>query len=305
MTSVAIVIVNWNSKKDTLECLNSLKNLIIPDGVKVVTFVVDNASMDGTVEAIKNVFTQVRLIQNENNLGFAGGNNVGITAALKTGADFIWLLNNDTTVDKNSLKNLSILVKNSEKAIIGTKIYFAKGYEFHKDRYKQSELGRVLWYAGGKIDWKNIYASHRGVDEVDRGQYDHPEETLFVTGCSMLVSKEVFSELGMLDERYYMYLEDVDFCLRAKARGFKLWYQPSAAIWHKNAGSTAMPGNPLQQYYLTRNRFLFGMTYAPLRAKIALLRESLRLFISGAPIQKRAISDALLGRFGGRFVWKS
>jgi GT2 family glycosyltransferase len=146
-----------------------------------------------------------------------------------------------------------------------------------------------------------MYASHRGVDEVDHGQYDTEEETPFVTGCSMMIRSSVFDRIGILDDRYYLYLEDLDFCLRAKKAGFTLRYVPSSVLWHVNAGSSARPGNPLQQYYQTRNRLLLGFRYAPMRTKIALLREAVRFLLTGSAVARKAVIDWFTGRFGNRF----
>lgn len=294
MKRVTVVIVNWNGKDNTLSCLASLgkRNIIV----------VDNASTDGSVEAINTRFPAVEIIQNSENLGFTGGNNIGIKSALSRGADFIWLLNNDTVVDKNALQSLIEAFDDRSVGIAGSKIYFSHGREFHKDRYKIGELGNVLWYAGGRIDWNNMYASHRGVDEVDRGQYDEPEETEFITGCSMMVKREVFEKVGLLDEKFFAYLEDVDFCLRAKNHGYKLLYKPSSIVWHKNASSSGSPGSVLHEYYLTRNRLAMAFRYAPIRTRLAIVRESLRLLVSGTAIQRKAIRHAFTYRFGKQMI---
>ncbi|MBI5619624.1 glycosyltransferase family 2 protein [Candidatus Gottesmanbacteria bacterium] len=181
--------------------------------------------------------------------------------------------------------------------IAGSKIYFAKGHEYHRDRYKKDERGKVIWYAGGVIDWDNMYASHRGVDEVDQGQFNRIQETPFVTGCSMMIKKEVFDKIGLLDQRLFAYLEDVDFCVRAKQAGYKLLYVPQSVIWHTNAGSSGV-GSDTHQYYMTRNRLLVGFRYAPLRTKFALLREATRTIIGGSSIRRKAVLDALIGRLG-------
>ena len=151
------------------------------------------------------------------------------------------------------------------------------------------------------MDWANMYASHRGVDAVDRGQYDKTEETAFVTGCSMIIRREVVEKIGMLDDNYYLYLEDLDYCLRAKKAGYKLLYEPSSVVWHVNAGSSARPGNPLHEYYFTRNRLLLGFRYAPLRTRFALLREAFRFT---SPVRRKAVRDWVLGRFGNRFRYE-
>ena len=300
MKKVAIVIVNWNGKKDTLECLASVGKLEC-EGIQRDVIVVDNGSRDISVSAIREKFPNTILIENDKNLGFAGGNNAGILYALKEKADAVWLLNNDTIVHKNALKTLARGLEVNDAGIVGSKIYFYKGREFHSHRYKESERGNVLWYAGGVIDWHNMYASHRGVDEVDHGQYEKTSETDFATGCSMMVGSEVFTRIGIFDERYYLYLEDVDLCLRAHRAGFGIIYTPGSIVWHKNAGSSGGAGSALHDYYLMRNRFLLGFRYAPMRTKVALLRQAPVLIFGNNRQHRRAALDALTGRWGNQY----
>ncbi len=289
MKKVFVVILHYKGKEFTRQCLLSL-NKIKTKGFSLKTVVVDNHSPEPIDDLEKEFFNEV-FIKNKKNLGFAEGNNVGIRYALKHEADYVMLLNNDTVVDSQLIVQLIKAAGEGESiGILGPKIYFAPGSEFHKDRYKKKERGKVIWYAGGEIDWKNVMASHRGVDEVDQGQYDQEIETDFVSGCCMLIKRAVFEKVGLLDGRYFLYLEDNDFCQRAKKAGFKLIYVPKAKLWHANAGSSRV-GGPLHDYYLTRNRMLFGMRYAPLRSKLALIRESLRLLLSGREWQKIGIRD--------------
>ncbi len=296
---VAVIIVNWNGGKDTEICLGSLENIEKHD-VDLQVIVVDNGSIDDSVSTIRNKFPHVVVLPTGNNLGFTGGNNVGITYARQHHADFVWLLNNDTFVDTHVLNVLKAF-RDPVVGICGCKIYFAPGHEFHLNRYKENERGKVFWYAGGLVDWENMYASHRGVDEVDHGQFDSEIETPFVTGCSMMIRQDVFDRIGELDDRYYLYLEDLDFCLRAVKAGYSLRYVPSSVLWHTNAGSSARPGNPLQQYYQTRNRLLLGFRYAQTRTKIALLREAIRYVLTGSAVRRKAVIDYFLGRYGNRF----
>jgi GT2 family glycosyltransferase len=299
---VFVIIVNWNGKQDTHRCLSSLEK-IEKHNVDLHVVVVDNGSTDDSVARIREKFPRVTVLPAGRNLGFTGGNNIGITYALRHQADFVWLLNNDTLVDPHVLDSMGSFV-DPKVGVVGSKIYFAPGHEFHLARYKENEQGRVFWYAGGLVDWHNMYASHRGVDEVDHGQYDTEEDTPFVTGCSMMIKRSVFDRIGMLDDRYYLYLEDLDFCLRAKKAGFSLRYVPSSVLWHVNAGSSSRPGNPLQQYYLTRNRLLIGRLYASKRTRFALAREALRFLLFGTTIQRKAVMDAYCNRFGNRFSLK-
>jgi len=296
MRKVTIVIVNYNGWKDTHDCLKSLGD--IPDIV-----VVDNNSRDDSVAKLKNWIKEndksnVKLVELTNNKGFSGGNNVGIRLALKNKSDYVLLLNNDTVVDQKLVTKLVNRAETDSKiGIVGSKIYFSKGYEYHKSRYKQSELGKVIWFAGGKIDWKNMYAFHRGVDEVDMGQYDISDDTDFITGCCMLIKREVVEKIGYLDDNLYLYLEDLDYCLRARQAGYKLIYESTANLWHKNASSSDKPGSRLHRYYLTRNRLIVGMRYAPIRTRVALLKESLKFFQKGGVLRK-AVRDYYLYNWG-------
>lgn len=296
---IAAIIVNWNGKKDSLCCLESLQKINLL-GNRLTVIVVDNGSTDDSVSAIRRACPDVTVIETGENLGFTGGNNVGIKKALDLGAEVIWLLNNDTIVDKNVLSFAKVF-EDSTVGACGSKIYFAAGHEFHHDRYKNSERGKVLWYAGGLVDWDNVYASHRGVDEVDHGQYDTNTDTQFITGCSFIVRSDVIRKIGMLNDRYYLYLEDLDWSLRIQKAGYKTVYVSSSVIWHVNAGSSGRPGNPLQNYYLTRNRLFLGMKYAPFRTKVALIREGIRFLISGSPTQRKAVLDFMMGRLGKQY----
>ncbi|MDE2590022.1 MAG: glycosyltransferase family 2 protein, partial [Patescibacteria group bacterium] len=202
------------------------------------------------------------------------------------------------------IKLLEQLHTDSGIGVVVPKIYFAKGHEYHKNRYEKKDLGKVLWYAGGTVDFANVYTLHRGLDEVDHGQYDKAEEVGFATGCCLLTKREVLEKVGLFDDKFFLYYEDGDLGERIKRAGYKIMYVPTAHLWHINAGSSGS-GSSLHDYYLTRNRMLFGMQYAPIRAKVALIRESARLLISGREWQKIGIRDFYLKQFGkGTFASK-
>lgn len=298
MKKVAVVILNWNRKSDTLECLRSVHELRTMN-YELLTVVVDNASTDGSAEAFRKL-KDVVLVKNKENLGFTGGNNEGIKKALELGADFVMVLNNDTTLDRDLVNELvEVAGSKKEAGIFTPKIYFAKGFEFHKDRYDRGEKGKVIWAAGGKIDWDNVYGINRGVDEVDTGQYDRIEEVDFGTGACLFVKREVFEKVGMFDNRYFMYYEDADFCEKAKRNGFKIVYVPTAKLWHKVAQSSGI-GSGLNDYYISRNRLLFGTLYASFRTRFALLRQSFRIYLTGREWQKKGVMDFYIGKFGRR-----
>jgi GT2 family glycosyltransferase len=295
---VFAIIVNWNGKADTDTCLSSLQK-IDHKKTEFHIIVVDNGSTDGSLAELRRNHPDVTYIPVGENLGFTGGNNRGISHALNNKADYIWLLNNDTYVDKNVLSMLWAFDDPSVGAVTG-KIYFAPHHEYHIDRYKEPERGKVIWYAGGIIDWHNMYASHRGVDEVDHGQYDNNGSTPYISGCSFMVRTDVVKKVGLLDDRYYLYLEDLDWSLRIQKSGYKTLFCPSSVLWHINAGSSGRPGNPLHEYYFTRNRLLLGFRYAPVRTKFALFREAIR-FLFSSPLKRKAVLDACFGRFGKQY----
>lgn len=244
---VYIIILNWNGWQDTLECLDSLKNISY-DNFSIV--VVDNGSKDDSVYRIKNHFAQFAIRNSQfiildSNLGFAGGNNAGIKYAMENGADYILLINNDTIVDKNFLGELVEAGEADNKiGLAGPKIYY------------YSEPNRI-WFAGGKINWLKNSGKHRGLDEIDAGQYDKARKVDYLTGCSLLIKREVIEKIGGLSNDYFLYYEDTDFCLRAKSAGYKCLYVPSAEIYHKVSRSTK-PGSSSYVYYHTRN----GLTLA-------------------------------------------
>ncbi len=297
---IFIVVLNWNQPKLTIECVESLEKLKIDKKNKVEVIIVDNGSTDNSLEELRKLKSKkfgIEVMAAVANLGFAGGNNFGIKYALSHGADYIIVLNNDTLVDPSLLNNLlNTALKDTHIGIVSPKIYFAKGFEFHK-KYKKNELGKVLWYAGGKIDWNNIYGKNIGVDEVDKGQFDKTKEIDFATGACFLIKSEVLKQVGMFDEKYFMYLEDADLGQRLKKRGWKIIYEPSAKLWHKVAQSSGI-GSDLNDYFISRNRLLFGFKYAKLRTKLALIRESLKLFIFGRHWQAVGVRDFYFKKLG-------
>ncbi len=299
MVKIFIVILNFNGWNNTISCLKSLEKIDIPVATQIEIVVIDNGSENDSVKKIKEKMPKSKLIEIKENLGFTGGNNFGIKYAIDNGTDYIVILNNDTRADKDMIKNLYESIKDDDRAgSVLPKIYFEKGYEFHKGRYRKEELGRVIWYTGGIMDWGNLIGKNRGVDEVDSGQYDRREEIELATGCCFMIRSDVLKKVGMFNEKYFLYYEDSELSERIKRAGYKIIYEPSAVLWHKNAESSGGSGSDLQDYYITRNRLLFGMTYAPLRTKIALIRESLGLLTTGRKWQKKGVRDFFLGKFG-------
>lgn len=295
MSKIAIITLNYNGKNDTLELLESLERLQ-GTGYRVQIIVVDNASSDGSVSAIHKQFPEVAILQTGENLGFGGGYNKGLEYAQIWGADYFFVINNDSKIGDPQIldKLIKVIEKSPTIGMVAPKILFEKGFEFHKDRYSDSESGKVIWYAGGFFDWDNILSSHKGLDEVDIGQRNTVEETQFITGACFLIKKEVLEKVGGFVGSYFLYFEDADFCKKVKEAGFKLYYTGETFIYHKVSRSTGI-GSSLTDYYHTRNRLLFGMKYGKFRTKFALLREAVKLFIFGRPSQRQGILDFYLG----------
>jgi len=285
--TVAIIILNWNGWSDTVECLESVYQINYPNYHVVV---VDNHSSDNSIQKINdyalgklevksnffkydptnkpigivqynrenweikkksNTNKQLILIKNEINYGFAEGNNIGIKFAFKNfNTDYILLLNNDIVVDKDFLR---ILVQEGEKdtkiGLLGPKMYYY-------------DNPNVIWCIGGKIDWKLARGLHVGIDEEDKGQYNRKKAFEYINGSSLLIKKEVFDKVGLLDKRFFLYFEETDLTLRASKNGYESLYVPNAKIWHKISKSGGGIKKEIGLYYITRNRWLFMKKWA-------------------------------------------
>jgi GT2 family glycosyltransferase len=295
---VGLIVINFLGSKDTGELLESLDKIKEVDRIKVYLI------QYGTDCDIKNLDDHnypVQLIFSADNLGFAGMNNLGLKEALKDGMDYLILLNNDTTVDENFLAPLISSLKDDEVGIVSPMIYFYPGCEFHKDSYTKKEQGKVIWYGGGVIDWQNMMIFHKYVDELDRGQLDHNALTDFATGCCMAMRASLLDKIGLMPDKYFMYLEDVDWCMMAKKNGFQIKVIEESKIFHKNASSTGGSGSEMHEYYQTRNRIIFTMKHAPTTSKIAVVRQALGDWRNGRSATLREASyDGLRGRTGQR-----
>ena len=222
--SIAIIVLTWNGRELTLDCLRSLEAVATPN---LRTIVVDNASADGTVDAIRARYGErVTVIEHPSNLGFAAGNNAGIQRALADGVALVLLLNNDTVVAPDFVDQLvRSLLAAPDIGIAAPKIYYAEPRD-------------QIWFAGGEISMWRGTARHIGIRETDRGQYDRERDIDYATGCALLVRREVFEKVGDLDPAYRAYFEDVDFCVRAREAGFRIRYVPGAHVWHRISAST-------------------------------------------------------------------
>lgn len=259
---VTVVYNNYDVLKDFFKSLTSQKNK---------NFQVLISDLSRHRQPILSQDFPISVIQTENK-GYAHGINTGVQRALQQGIHKFCVINNDTYFKSDFVSNIENSLNLHPRSIIGGKIYYAPGYEYHKDRYANRDEGHVLWYAGGTIDWLHAVTPHRGVDEVDKGQHDLFEETQFVNGALMCFDDAVYKTVGQWDESYFLYYEDSDFCVRAHKKGIRLYYDPSLVIWHKVSQSTEGSGSKLHQKFQEKNRLRFGLKYAPLRTKLHLLK---------------------------------
>jgi GT2 family glycosyltransferase len=242
MPYVAIIVLNWNGKEDTLACLASLSRLDYPDYEVII---VDNGSSDGSVKAIAERYPQQKVLETGENLGFVGGNNVGLRYARDIGADYVLLLNNDTEVTADLLSCM-IEVIDADPAIgaMGPMIYY----------YDQPD---VIWSAGGYVDWGRGNTYMVGVDERDSGDRYVLRDVDYVTGCALLVRMSVLDEVGDLDPRFFAYYEEAELCVRIQRAGYRIVHVPEAKLWHKIPPGDGRATSPTVHYYMTRNRLLF------------------------------------------------
>ncbi|MFQ3661911.1 MAG: glycosyltransferase family 2 protein [Chloroflexaceae bacterium] len=286
---VAIIVLTYNGVEDTLACLASLERLDYPrERYRVV--VVDNASQDGTPAAVRAAFpeTFVFVVENGANLGFAAGNNVGLRYALAQGFDYALLLNNDTEAAPDLLSALVAAAESDPRAgAVGPIIYY------------HAAPARV-WSAGGWIDWEQGISRMEGEVE-DRGQFTATREVDFVTGCAMLLRRAALERAGLLDERFFMYFEETEWCVRARRAGFRILFVPQAKLWHKIPLNARFDKEYLA-YYMTRNRLLFlRATGARPRTWFkALVLQDLRTYLS---LCLRPKWRARRGRVGMRLAW--
>lgn len=255
---VSIIVLNWNGKDDTLECLESIKRIDYPNFDIIV---VDNGSKDDSVKVIQNNFPDVTVLETRENLGFAGGNNVGIRYAIEHGAEYILLLNNDTVVDSHLLRsfiNASKIVQ--QEGIFGAKIYY------YSEPYK-------IWYAGARWIKEIQHFCHVGQGHIDNGEsFNSIMETDYVCGCSFFVSANVFKRIGLFEEKFFLTFEETDFCYRAKKASYKSFFVPEAKVWHKVSTSFGGQNSALYNYFLMRNRLLWAEKNLPLGKRLLLYK---------------------------------
>ena len=253
--NVTVVVLNWNGKQDTMECLESLDCVTYPNYDIVL---IDNGSTDESVSSFKQRFPDIPIIATGKNLGYAGGNNVGIRWGLAKGADYVLLLNNDTVVQADFLDELVSFAQSDRRiGFAGPKIYYYD-YNGRKD---------VLACAGSEFKiWKGRLV-HVGAGTIDHGQYDVVRDVDYVEGSCLLARAEMISSVGLLNPDYFLYWEDTDWCIRGARAGYKAVFVPAARVWHKVPVRTEGKGSQAY-YYFGRNVIWLVKQYASGRQRV-------------------------------------
>jgi len=245
MKKISIILLNYNGYDDTIACIESLKKNT--NNLNYEIIVVDNDSTDDSFQKLSNV-DGITLLDSGNNGGFSYGNNVGIKFAIDNGADYIYLLNNDTIVNDNTISNLYEVMETSDIDILGSRIMY----------YDNQDL---IQYLGGTINWNKVTAIHNYEREKYDFQIDNIIETDFITGCSMFIKRNVFEKIGLLPEEYFMYCEDLDFCIKAKESNLKLAVCTNSVVYHKVSSSSGGENTPFSLKWGNRNRYIIMNKY--------------------------------------------
>lgn len=297
---VFIVLVNWNGCRDTIDCINSLKKIDYPN---YRILVVDNGSTDGSQKKIKTLFKDVLLIENKENVGLAKAENQGISLALKKNADFVLLLNNDMTVEKDFLSKLvKETLKHPSIAMSGGKILY------HSDK-------NTIWSAGLKERYF-VEPISRGLGQKDKGQFDKIEFVDSVHACSLL-NAEVIKEIGLLHSDFFIMFEESEWGIRARRKGYKVLYIPSSVVYHKVSKSfeKIKECKPFIVYFTVRNwlvtvkrnfgypRFFITFVFELLFFSFYRISKFiLKKQFSSINAYFYALSDALLDKMPKRFI---
>ncbi len=238
---VYVVILNWNLREDTAECVRSVLDA---NDSRLHLLVVDNASEDGSAEYLKRLFPDLDLVLNPTNVGFSRGNNVGIRRALDEQAEYVFLLNNDTVVDAHMFDSLiACAASAADVGIVAPKILY----------YGQQDR---IWHLGGRARRWLPVPETLGHNQRDDGRFSAPFEVDYVTFCGALIKQRLLESIGLLDERFPFAYEDSDFCYRARAAGYRIVCQPEARMWHK-ASLSSQRDSARVKYLKAQGRAMF------------------------------------------------
>ena len=233
---LSIITINYNGLKDTCDLIDS-----IPFKENMEVIVVDNASKEDEASKISEKYPQVKVIRSDKNLGFAGGNNLGIKAAQ---GEYILLINNDTYFKEFNINSLINRLESSDNiGIVCPKLRFAWG-------------NNPIQFAG-YTPLSNITLRNKaiGFGDEDKGQYDIAHTTPYAHGAAMLIKREAIEKVGLMPECFFLYYEEIDWSIMFTRAGYEIWYAPSCTVYHKESQTTGQ-NSPLRTYYITRNRLL-------------------------------------------------
>ena len=283
--AVFVIILNWNGLQDTLECLGSLVSCDYPNFNVIV---VDNGSTDGSSDTIRERYPEVHLIRNDRNLGFAAGNNEGIRRALDHGAEMVWLLNNDTVVEKSTLSQLVTAAMESQMIGLASPII----------RYYDEP--EAIQFCGSYIDWEN----KRIVKMSDPVKDNDLNMPICLWGTALFIKRDLIEKIGYLNEKYFAYHEDEDYSMRAVMAGFRNIVEHRAIIYHKNSRSTGSNDAPLQVFLRSRNLYFLWMDALKGMERVFHLRRYLAHIISyGGSLREKNLPDSVEACLDG--VWNA
>ncbi len=249
---VAAIVLTFNGGEVVQDAVSSLQEMTYPNFDLIV---IDNGSIDGTKEALEARFAGLRVVRTEENLGPAGGCNLGFSLALEEGYDFALILNDDIEVDPAMLDHLVAAANERPKVgCVGPKEY----YWSDRDR---------LWSAGGVLRFREAVTAERGSGELDRGQFDRGEEVDYINGCAMLIRREALRETGPWDPLFHLGVEDADFCTRMKALGWACWYEPGGRLWHRVSFNTGVY-SPGKTFHTGRSTAIYVRRHATLLQRL-------------------------------------
>ncbi len=239
------VVLNWNRADDTLNCLQSL---VKQEDTKPRLLVVDNGSTDKSASRIGTVFPQAEILLNQSNLGFGRGINRGIQHAFEAGADYVFLANNDATLESRALARL-LEHAEDDVGLLSPVIY----YYTHPD---------IVWSSGGKTNPLNLEKTDEFQGKKDPDRWPEIIERDFITGCGVLIPRRTYEQVGQFDERFEMYYEDADLCRRVRNAGLRILVIPGAKMWHKVSMSSGGSDSPNERYWMAKSSMLFFRKHA-------------------------------------------
>jgi Predicted glycosyltransferases len=239
MSKIGIVIVNYNGEKYQNDCI---KSIMLQTYTDFEIIVVDSLSSDNSIEKLKSNYPSVKVIMCNENVGVAKGNNLGIKESINDGCDYTLLLNNDVEMPSDLLQIL--ISKAAENIVVVPKIYY----------FQPNDL---LWFDGGNINWKKGIAEHWGFQKKDIESHNPEQYINYSPTCCMLINNKEFEKIGYIDEKYFMYYDDTDLCVRLSEQNIKILYVPSAKLYHKVSSSTGGENSKLKIYYQSRNQLYF------------------------------------------------